>query len=245
MKKRPAPRRRAPGPVIVITGASQGIGAETARAFAAEFPGARLALVARNARNLARVARSCVGAGADAEVLVCDVTDEAAVAALARSVRRRFGRVDVLVNNAGIFEGAPFAKTSVAMFDRVVAANLRSTFLVTQAFLPAMRRGAGDIFFLSSIAGLQAYPNGAAYCSAKAGVTGLARVLRAETKGTGLRVCCLHPGATWTPSWQGAGIAPARMMPARDIARSITAACRLDRRAVLEEIVLRPSAGDL
>ena len=241
-------------PVVLITGASQGIGAAIAKVFAREVHGVRLALVARNAKNLAAVARACTKpgrstgrtAGATAEVFACDVSDEAAVAAMAAAVTKRFGAVDVLINNAGVFAGAPFAETKVAEFDRIVAANLRSAFLVTRAFVPAMlKRGRGDVFFISSIAGLDAYPNGAAYCAAKFGVTGLAKVLRAETKGTGLRVCCVHPGATWSPSWSGSGVRPERIMPAADVARAFLDVYRLSRRTVVEEIVLRPAHGDV
>ena len=127
-------------PVVLVTGASRGIGAAIARAFAAGVPRARLALIARDSRGLAATARACVAAGATAEVFPCDVADEAAVEAMAAAVARRFRRVDVLVNNAGVFAGAPFAELGVAEFDRIVGANLRSAFLVTRAFLPAMRR---------------------------------------------------------------------------------------------------------
>ncbi len=233
-------------PVILTTGASQGIGAAIAKVFAAEVTGARLALVARNGKNLAAVARSCAKLGATAETFTCDVSDESEVAVMATAVAKRFGAVDVLINNAGVFAGAPFAETPVAEFDRIVAANLRSAFLVTREFLPAMlRRKRGDIFFMSSIAGLAAYPNGAAYCAAKFGVTGLAAVLRAETKGAGVRVCCVHPGATWSPSWAQSGVAEARMMPAADVARAFLDVWRLSRRTVVEEIVLRPQGGDI
>jgi NADP-dependent 3-hydroxy acid dehydrogenase YdfG len=233
-------------PVILITGASQGIGAAIAKVFAAEVPGARLALVARNPGNLATVARACARLGATAQTFSCDVSAEADVAAMAAAVTKRFGAIDVLINNAGVFAGAPFAQLKVAEFDRIVAANLRSAFLVTQAFLPAMlRRRRGDIFFMSSIAGRAAYPNGAAYCAAKFGVTGLAAVLRAETKGAGVRVCCVHPGATWSPSWAQSGVSAARMMPAADVARAFLDVWRLSRRTVVEEIVLRPAGGDV
>lgn len=237
-------------PVVLITGASQGIGAAIARVFAKEVRGVRLALVARSEKNLKAVARACAklaGGGAEAvEIFVCDVSEEEAVAAMAAAVRRRFGRVDVLINNAGVFAGASFAETKVAEFDRIVAANLRSAFLVTQAFLPAMvKRKGGDIFFMSSIAGLAAYPNGAAYCAAKFGVTGLAKVLRAEAKAAGVRVCCVYPGATWSPSWSGSGVAPERIMPAEDVARAFLDVYRLSRNTVVEEIVLRPQLGDL
>ena len=236
--------------VVLITGASQGIGAAIARTFAREVRGVRLALVARNEKNLANVARACAkladGGVKAVEIFLCDVSDEAAVAAMTGAVTKRFGAVDVLINNAGVFAGAPFAETKVAEFDRIVAANLRSAFLVTRAFLPAMlKRKHGDVFFMSSIAGLAAYPNGAAYCAAKFGVTGLAQVLRAETKGTGVRVCCVHPGATWSPSWSGSSVAKERMMPAEDVARAFLEVWRFSRRTVVEEIVLRPHAGDI
>lgn len=232
-------------PVVLITGASQGIGAAIGRVFAAELP-CRLALVARNEKNLRAVAAACLKLGAEAEIFPCDVTHEAAVRKTARIVASHFGPIDVLINNAGVFEGAPFLKTPAAQFDRLIATNLRSAFLVTQAFLPAMlKRRRGDIFFMSSIAGLSAYPNGAAYCAAKFGVTGLAQVLRAETKGSGVRVCCVHPGATWTPSWSKSGVKEQRLMPAEDIAQVILDVHRLSRRTVVEQIILRPEQGDL
>jgi len=234
-----------PAPVVLITGASQGIGAAIARVFAAETP-CRLALVARNEKNLRAVAAECLRLRAEVEIFPGDVSAEKSVHRMARIVASHFGPVDVLINNAGVFEGAPFVRTTTAQFDHVVAANLRSAFLVTQAFLPAMlKRKSGDIFFMSSIAGLQAYPNGAAYCAAKFGVTGLAKVLRAETKGTGVRVTCVHPGATWTPSWAKSGVKEQRIMPAEDIARAILDVHHLSRRTVVEEIVLRPEQGDL
>ena len=237
-------------PVVLITGASQGIGAAIAKVFAREVRGVRLALVARNEKNLANVARACAkfadGGATAVEIFLCDVSDEASVTTMAAAVTKRFGAVDVLINNAGMFAGAPFAETKVAEFDRIVAANLRSAFLVTRAFVPAMlTRKRGDVFFMSSIAGLAAYPNGAAYCAAKFGVTGLAQVLRAETKGTGVRVCCVHPGATWSPSWSASGIKAERMMPAEDVARAFLDVWRLSRRTVVEEIVLRPECGDV
>jgi NAD(P)-dependent dehydrogenase (short-subunit alcohol dehydrogenase family) len=232
--------------VVLITGASQGIGAAIAKVFAAELPGARLALVARSEKNLRTVARACLQLGATVGIFPCDVTRESAVAALARAVTKHFGPVDVLVNNAGKFFGAPFLKTKAADFDAQIATNLRSVFLVSQAFVPAMvKRGRGDIFNLSSIAGLQAYPDGAAYCAAKFGVTGLTKVMRGELKDHGVRVCCVHPGATWTPSWSASGVKPERIMPAEDIARAILDIHRLNRRTVVEEIILRPLAGDL
>ena len=233
-------------PTILITGASQGIGATIAKTFAREVPGCQLVLVARNSRKLQAVANACIKLGANAHGFICDVSIEAEVTRLAKVVKQQLGTVDVLINNAGAFTMAPFAQTKVAEFDRLIAVNLRSAFLVTQSFLPAMlRQKQGDVFFMSSIAGLGAYPNATAYCAAKFGVTGLAKVLRAETKDKGVRVCCIHLGATWSPSWSDSGVKPERIMPAEDIARAIIDIYRLSRRTVVEEIVLRPQLGDL
>lgn len=233
-------------PVVLITGASQGIGAAIARTFAAEVPGVRLALVARNERRLAAVARACATDGATAGVFACDVADETSVAAMAAAVLERFRRVDVLVNNAGKFAGAPLAEMTAAQFDALIAANLRSVFLVSRAFVPAMvKRGRGDVFNMSSIAGLVAYPGGAGYSAAKFGVGGLSKVMRAELRDKGVRVCCVYPGATWSPSWKGSGVAAGRMMPAADVARAFLDVYRLSRRTVVEEIVLRPQRGDV
>ena len=110
-------------PLILITGASQGIGAAIAHVFAGQIPGVRLALVARSEKNLQRAARACLQAGATVEIFPCDVTDEGAVAAMARAVHKHFGPVDALINNAGTFTMAPFVKTTVAAFDRQIAVD--------------------------------------------------------------------------------------------------------------------------
>jgi short-subunit dehydrogenase len=233
-------------PTIVVTGASQGIGAAIATAFATEIKGVKLALVARSAANLAVVAKACSVLGASAGVFPCDVSDEAEVATLEAEVRKRFGTVDVLINNAGKYAGAPFLSTSTADFDRMISANLRSVFLVTKAFAPGMvRRRRGDIFNMGSVAGIVAFAGAPAYSAAKFGVAGLSKAMRAELQDKGVRVCCVHPGATVSPSWKGSGVATSRMMPAADVAQAFVAVYRMSRRTVVEEIVLRPQLGDL
>jgi NADP-dependent 3-hydroxy acid dehydrogenase YdfG len=233
-------------PVVLITGASQGIGAAIAKVFAQEIRGVRLALVARSEKNLVRVAAVCAKLGATVATFPCDVAAEAPVAEMAAAVTKRFGGVEVLINNAGSFAGAPLTAMSVAEFDRLIAANLRSVFLVSRAFVPGMiARKSGDVFNMSSIAGLIAYPGGAAYSAAKFGVSGLSKVMRAELKDHGVRVCCVYPGATVSPSWRGSGVDEARMMPTADVAQAFYAIYRLSRRTVVEEIVLRPQGGDV
>lgn len=230
---------------VVITGASQGIGAALAEAFAAE-PEAHLALLARSAENLEAVATRCRALGAEAAVYVCDVTDDAAVQQVAGSIQNQAGPPDVLVNNAGLFLPGSVAETPPGVFRQQLAVNLTSAFVVTQAFLPAMQaRGRGHLFFLGSVASIRGYPAGAAYCAAKHGVLGLARALREETKESGLRVTTLLPGATFTPSWEGVDLPEERFMPAEDIARTAVDIYKLSERTVVEEILLRPQLGDI
>jgi NADP-dependent 3-hydroxy acid dehydrogenase YdfG len=161
-------------------------------------------------------------------------------------VELRFGVADVLVNNAGKYAGSSFLTTTVGDFDRMISANLRSLFLVSRAFAPAMvRRGRGDIFNMGSIAGITGLAGAPAYTAAKFGVAGLSKAMRAELKDKGVRVCCVHPGATVSPSWKGSGVPNARMMPAEDVAQAFLSLYRMTRRTVVEEMVLRPQLGDL
>jgi len=232
-------------PLAVVTGASHGIGRAVAIAFARE-PEARLALVSRDESRLEKTRALCRGEGAEAELYLCDVTDEEAVKATAAKIRERWGTPDVLVNNAGLFEPGPIHDTSNAVFRSQIEVNLISAFIVTKAFLDEMiTRGSGHIFFMCSVASIKAYPGGAAYCAAKHGLLGLARSLREETKKNGLRVTAVIPGATFTRSWEGAGLAEARFIPAEDVADALLNAYRLSSRSVVEEIILRPQLGDI
>jgi NAD(P)-dependent dehydrogenase (short-subunit alcohol dehydrogenase family) len=174
------------------------------------------------------------------------VTDDAAVSRTAEAVAARFGAANVLVNNAGLFRPGPLLDTTPDAFREQVEVNLTSAFLVTRAFLPPMvAAGRGHVFFLASVASLRAYPGGAAYGAAKHGLLGLARGVREETRERGVRVTTLLPGATYTPSWEGAGIDEHRFMPADDIAQTVLHAWQLSDRSVVEEIVLRPQRGDI
>jgi NAD(P)-dependent dehydrogenase (short-subunit alcohol dehydrogenase family) len=233
-------------PHILVTGASQGIGAAIATVFARET-GGRISLVARQVGKLRQIARLCRAAGAEAaEAFRCDVSDARAVREMARQVLGRMGEVDVVVNNAGSFLPEPLTKMSVAGFDAMLGANLRSAFLVTREFAPAMaKRRRGDIFFMASIASIRGFPRGGAYVAAKHGVLGLARAFRAELKPRGVRVMTILPGATWSPSWEGSGVPSERMMSTEDVAQAFYDAYRLSRRTVVEEIILRPQLGDV
>jgi NAD(P)-dependent dehydrogenase (short-subunit alcohol dehydrogenase family) len=234
-------------PLILITGASQGLGEALAHAYARRHPGARLALVARQGGKLEAVAERCAKLGADSHGFVCDVTDEAAVGRLPAAVAKVFGAAapDIVVNNAGRFAAARLADTTPALFDEMYHANLRSAYLVTRAFLPALQaRGSGDLVFISSICGKIGLDGCAAYTAAKHGLSGLAAALRTETKGSGLRVLAFHPGAIDTPVWKDAPVSRDRLMRADSVAEAVAALTALPGDTVAEDILLRPGPGD-
>ena len=234
-------------PLILITGASQGLGEALALSYARHFRGARLALVARQADKLEAVAERCAALGADSHGFVCDVTDESAVGRLPAAVAKRWrgAAPDIVVNNAGRFVAARFADTTPELLDEMLGANLRSAFLVTRAFLPALQaRGSGDYVFISSICGKIGLDGCAAYTAAKHGLTGLAAALRTETKGTGLRVLAIHPGAIDTPIWKDAPVSRERLMSAAGVAEAVVALTALPGDTVAEDILLRPGPGD-
>jgi len=182
-------------PVAVVTGAAQGIGRRVAEVLADE--GYALALT--DLRDPAEVLADVRGRGAEAIGVAGDVAADSDVAALTESVRERFGRVDVLVNNAGTVARARMDELSVGEWDDVLGANLKGTFLVTRTFLPAMRaRRRGRIVNIASISGREGTALLTAYCAAKHGVVGLTRALAKEVKPEGIVVNAVCPGSVDT-----------------------------------------------
>ncbi len=180
------------GRVILVTGASRGLGAAMARAFARA--GADLILWARDGRRLKRTA-AALPRTADLLAQVVDVTRPAAVrAALARAARR-FGRIDVLVNNAGVWDGDEALRLARRAWDRVLETDLASVFFLSQAVARRMRRqGYGKIINIASTSGILALPHSAAYGTAKAGLWHLTRILAVEWGPHGIRVTGIAPG---------------------------------------------------
>ena len=184
--------------VAIVTAAGDGIGEATARAFAEA--GYRVVLVDINADSVNETATT-LPPGADAEVVVADVTDEQAVADLVRRALDRFGRIDVLVNVVGGSRpGKTTAELSLDEWNRMLALNLTSTFLMCRAVLPHMeQRGKGAIVNVSSGAGLRGMRANPGYVAAKAGVGALTRALALDHGPNGVRVNCVAPGPIRTP----------------------------------------------
>jgi NAD(P)-dependent dehydrogenase (short-subunit alcohol dehydrogenase family) len=180
-----------------ITGAGSGIGAASAMTLARA--GAKVTLLGRRPERLDIQARAISDEHGTAATEVLDVTDPSVVAHAFETAAKRFGPVDILVNNAGDAESAPFGKTSLALFDRMLRVNLTGAFLCTQAVLPAMLRARrGRVVNIASTAGVKGYPYVSGYCAAKHGLVGLTRSLALETAKTGVTVNAVCPGYTET-----------------------------------------------
>lgn len=183
--------------VVIVTGASSGIGAATAVACGRE--GMRVTLAARRKDRLERVADAVRAAGGEARAVPTDVTDEAAVRALVDGTVAACGRLDVLINNAGAGLLATVAQTSAAEFEALMRLNFLGAVYGVLAALPYMRRrGAGHIVNVASVVGKRASPFRAAYVASKFALVGFSEALRIELRGEGIHVTCVCPIGTAT-----------------------------------------------
>ena len=185
------------GRVALVTGASSGIGAATARAFAGA--GLHVALCARRKDRLERLAADLVARGSEATVHAVDVTDALAVRAMVEEVAARWGRLDVLVNNAGRGLAATLEQTTAEEFRALMELNVLAVLGATQAALPIMRRQeSGHIINVSSVVGRRAVPYRSAYSATKFALGALSEALRVELTGTGIAVTLVYPIRTET-----------------------------------------------
>lgn len=188
------------GKVAIVTGASSGIGRETAKLFAQQ--GARLVLAARGTPALEALAREIRADGGNAVALAGDVKDEAFARSLVEKAETLFGGLDIAFNNVGLVgEMGPITELELASWTEVMETNLTSAYLGAKHQIPAMlERGAGSLIFTSTFVGYTAgMPGMAAYAASKAGLIGLTQVLAAEYGSRGIRVNALLPGGTDTP----------------------------------------------
>lgn len=195
--------------VALVTGASSGIGAATARRLAAD--GYAVGLLARREERLETVAEEADG---ETLVLPADVTDPEAVRSAVGELRETYGGLDVLVNNAGVARGGPVAETELSALRESVRVNLDGAMTVTHAALPAIRESeAGDVCFVSSLAARYPQAGGSSYTASKFGVNGFARSLRKELSDEQVRVNILMPGSVVTElndwsHWDGRAMEP-------------------------------------
>ena len=240
------------GRVVAITGASSGIGAATALAYARA--GATVCLAARRADRLESVAERVRAAGGKASTHVTDVSKEEEARAFVEGTHAAHGRLDVLVNNAGVMylgriEGAPLDE-----WRQMVDVNVMGILYCTHAALPLMTaQASGDVVFVSSVGGRVTPTHSGVYCLTKWGIGAFAEVLRKETVGTGVRVILVEPGRVATELRDhlrqdvrdelGPGFAALEGMPADVIADTIVFATSQPPEVSFSEVLVRPTAS--
>jgi len=229
---------------VVITGAGSGIGKALALRFARAGYG--VVISGRRREKLEEVAQEINASGGDVHVVAGDVSVEDDCRTLINETVQKYGRLDVLVNNAGIFLPGSVSEEADGVFEKLFFTNVASAYHLTRAILPAMHKSVKPhIFNMCSIASITAYANGGSYTISKFAMLGFSKVLREELKSTNIKVTSILPGPTWSDSWQGTDLPKERFTDPNDVAATIVNAYHLGDNAVIEEIIIRPQLGDI
>jgi short-subunit dehydrogenase len=231
--------------LIVVTGATKGIGRAVAEKFAAN--GFDVVASARNKSDLVAMKGDMERRfPVSAHVYPADMAVKSEVDKFSNFVRNLGQPVDVLINNAGHFIPGEITTESDGTLESMIQSNLYSAYFMTRGVVANMKaRMEGHIFNMCSIASLKAYPNGGSYAISKFALLGFSKCLREELKPYQIRVTSVMPGATKTASWEGSDLPDERFMRAEDVADSIFSAHSLSKRSVVEEIIIRPQFGDI
>ena len=229
------------GQVAVVTGAGRGIGAAIALTLAGL--GAQVALCGRTRTALENTANAIRQAGGQSAVVECDVTDLLSVESAAERVESRFGRVDVLVNNAGVGTlRTPLHQLAPDDWERVMNTNLRGVYYCIRSFAPLMIRArSGHIVNISSLAGKNPLPNGAAYSASKWGLNGLTYSVAEELREHNIRVSVICPGSVNTEFSPHAGKSVGKMLQPEDVAHAVAMVVTQAPQSFASEILLRPT----
>jgi 3-oxoacyl-[acyl-carrier protein] reductase len=229
------------GQVAVVTGAGRGIGAAIARKLASL--GATVVLCGRTLTTLETTASSVSALGGQARALQCDVGDLGSVQALAASIMQNFGRIDILVNNAGIGSFAtPLHEMTPQAWEKVLNTNLRGVFYCVRSFASMMiRAGTGHIVNISSLAGKNPLPNGAAYAASKWGLNGLSYSIAEELRGHGIRVSVICPGSVDTELSPHTSKDSNKMLKPDDVAHVLAMVVTQAPQSFASEVLLRPT----
>ena len=233
------------GKVALVTGASRGIGRAIALSLASE--GCDLIITGRNVSSLKTLQKALSQKKIRVLGMKCDVSDPVSVGELFAAVKKRFRRLDILINNAGVGHiGSPVAELPVEAWEEVIETNLTGTFLVTRAALPLMKRHAAVVNNLS-VAAKRVFAGSSAYNASKHGALAFTNSLREELRERGIRVIALLPGATDTAIWDALWPEAPRkkMMSAATVAKALVSAISVPNDGTVEELTIRPSAGTL
>lgn len=225
---------------VVITGASRGIGKAIAEKFSRE--GHDVIVCSRNAEKLRELQESHPAI----RVFSCDMSKKEEVWRFADFVLSTFGRIDVLVNNAGNFLPGLVTEEADGILEELINTNVYSAYHLTKKLVPRMiGQKDGYIFNMCSVASLEAYENGGSYTISKFALLGFSKTLREELKQQHIKVTSIMPGATLTDSWGNTDLPESRFIKPEDIADLVYSITKLSKFAVVEDIVIRPQLGDI
>jgi 3-oxoacyl-[acyl-carrier protein] reductase len=229
------------GQIAVVTGSGKGIGAAIAYRLAAM--GATVVVSGRTRSYLEKVAGGITKAGGKAVVAECDVSKLDSVEAMAQKVERELGKIHVLVNNAGIggFK-SPLSALDPETWDKILNTNLRGAYYCIRAFASFMARsGGGHVVNISSLAGKNPLPNGAAYAASKWGLNGLSYSVAEELRGQNIRVSVICPGSTNTELSPHEGKDTSKMLQPDDVAHAVAMLVTQAPQSFVSEVLLRPT----
>ncbi|MDB5228672.1 MAG: short-chain dehydrogenase/reductase sdr [Bacteroidota bacterium] len=225
---------------VVITGASRGIGRAIAEKFLSE--GHRVIVCARDPKKLDELKKD------HPEIITfsCDISKKEEVLKFGDFVLKTFDAIDVLVNNAGVFLPGLIINEEDGSLENTINTNLYSAYYLTRKLVPKMiAQKSGYIINMCSIASLDAYENGGSYTISKFALLGFSKTLREELKEHNIKVTSIMPGATLTDSWGNTDLPESRFIKPTDIAELLYGVTQLSKFSVVEDIVIRPQAGDI
>jgi 3-oxoacyl-[acyl-carrier protein] reductase len=229
--------------VAIVTGASKGIGRQVAVDLAAA--GAKVAISARSESLLAETANEINKNGGQVFVFVGDMSDETDIKNFIRQTIETFGKLDILINNAGIGHFHPVTELSTEHWDEMFNLNVRGLFIATREALPHLRdAGESMVVNVASLAGKNAFATGSGYAATKHAVLGFSRCLMLEERKNGVRVLAICPGSVTTnfADHQPGLLAPEKKaLSVSDVSDAILSTIRLPQRAMISEIDIRPS----
>jgi len=229
----------------IITGATKGIGKALAFQFAKEK--FHLAVCARNKTDLQQLKNELIRQFPETDVVyqVADMGVKNEAIAFGDFVNKHCKYVEVLINNAGLYQTNPILREPDGLMEQMMAVNVYGPYHLTRAILPdMMSRKRGHIFNICSVAAMKAFDGCTAYTTSKHALYGLSRSLREELKTFNIKVTSVLPGAVYTASWEDTEVNQHRIMAPEDIARMIIASYQLSDCTVVEDLVLRPMMGD-
>jgi NADP-dependent 3-hydroxy acid dehydrogenase YdfG len=241
--------KRLEGKVVLITGASSGIGAACVRALAAE--GAFFILTARREQRLAKLLLEIEPMGVKGQMVVGDAREEDTARQAVNAAVKAFGRLDILINNTGVGNYKNLVDTSAGEYDEMMDSNMRSTFLFTRHAVPVMRsQKSGTILMISSMAGVYGFAGEAVYCATKFAQVGFAQGLDKELRPDGIKVGSICPGGVKTEFAIGKGrteegVAKSGMLEPEDVAAVVLLACTQPAHARIIEVRMRTMAEPL